>query len=113
MFFKMDDSAPLRRSETETRERKDTATTGGNDDLSEANRMSIIELERFVFFSLKLCQDLSQMWVSGDLAQKQKFQKIMFPEGLNYGQPNSTYRTLPINSLIAQTANLARVSGGN
>jgi len=69
--------------------------------------------KKFVDFALKLCQDLSQIWVSGDLAQKQKFQKMIFPDGLTYDRQNSTYRTGRVNTLIAQIASLARVSAEN
>jgi len=69
--------------------------------------------KKLVDFALKLCQDLSQIWVSGDLAQKQKFQKMMFPDGLTYDRRNSIYRTGRANSLIAQIASLARVSEEN
>jgi hypothetical protein len=45
-------------------------------------------------------QDLSQTRVSWDLAQKQKFQKMMFPEGLIFDRQSSTYRTKQINAII-------------
>jgi len=38
---------------------------------------------------------------------------MMFPDGLIYDRPNNTYRTRRVNSLIAQIASLARVSGEN
>ncbi len=62
----------------------------------------------FVDFSLKLCQNLSQAWVSGDLHSKQILQKAIFPEGLAYDLKNGAYRTIRVNTLIFSIASQAR-----
>ncbi len=69
--------------------------------------------EKFIDFSLQICQKLSGMWGSADLTYKQQLQKAIFPEGLAYDRANRTYRTCRVNSIIAQISQLARVSGEN
>jgi site-specific DNA recombinase len=70
-------------------------------------------LDKLINFSTELSQNLSQLWVSGDLTERVKFQKMMFPEGIEYDRQNSTYRTKRVNALILCIAQLARVSGEN
>jgi len=67
--------------------------------------------EKFIDFSLSLCQNLSKTWASGDLDKKLKFQKILFPDGLAYDLQNHTYRTSRINSVILQISQLAGRAG--
>jgi hypothetical protein len=48
-----------------------------------------------------MCQELGFMWVSGDYYQRQKLQKLVFPQGLQYDKENDAYRTQKINSVCA------------
>jgi hypothetical protein len=36
---------------------------------------------------------LYEIWLSGDFTQKQNFQKMLFPDGIQYDRQNHTYRT--------------------
>lgn len=69
--------------------------------------------EKLINFSVATCQKLSQLWVSSDLSNKVKIQKMVFPEGIEYDLENRSYRTKRVNSLILQIAQLARVSTEN
>ncbi len=69
--------------------------------------------EKLINFSVQICQNLSQLWFSGDLSNRVKLQKMVFPDGIEYDLENRCYRTKRVNSLIAQITHLARVSGEN
>ena len=69
--------------------------------------------EKFIDFSVSMCQNLSKIWASSTLDNKMKMQKVLFPEGLTYDYPNQVYRTKRVNSIILCIAQLARVSGEN
>ena len=65
--------------------------------------------QEFINFSLGLCQNLSQAWVSGDLECRQMLQKAIFPEGIVYNLKNGDYRTTKVNTIIFSIAAAARV----
>ena len=65
--------------------------------------------QEFIDFSLNLCQNLSQAWVSGDLECRQILQKAIFPEGIAYNLKNGGYRTTKVNMVIFSIAAGARV----
>lgn len=69
--------------------------------------------EKLINFSVQICQNLSQLWFSGDLSNRVKLQKMVFPDGIEYDLENRCYRTKRVNSLIAQISHLARVSSEN
>jgi site-specific DNA recombinase len=69
--------------------------------------------EKFVDFSISMCQNLSRIWGSSNLTNKIKFQEIVFPEGISYDMPNHAYRTKRVNSVILQISHLATVSERN
>ena len=69
--------------------------------------------EKFINFSVELCQNLSRAWASGNLHAKQKLQRVVFPEGLTYDHPNHTYRTPRVNTIFLCITQLARVSAEN
>ena len=69
--------------------------------------------KEFIKFSVELCGNLSKMWASGGLSSKMKVQQVVFPDGIGYDRQKECYRTPRINSIIAQIAELARVSGEN
>lgn len=69
--------------------------------------------EKFINFSLEMCQNLSRTWTSSDLTKKQRLQKVIFPDGLAYDHPNHSYRTPRVNTVILCIAQLAQVSAEN
>ena len=57
---------------------------------------------------VKLSENISKIWASGDLWEKQRLQKIVFPEKIYYNTQKSNYRTTTANSIIAENARVAR-----
>ncbi len=49
---------------------------------------------------LKNHQNLSDMWVYGDLEQKRKLQRMVFPDGIEYDHENDIYRTFRTNAIF-------------
>jgi site-specific DNA recombinase len=62
---------------------------------------------------LKIAQNLSQLWVSGDFRAKQKLQYLVFPRGILYNKEKDTVQTEKVNSLFAGIPLLTKVSEGN
>ena len=77
------------------------------------NEIPLSNSKKLIDFSVSMCQNLSKIWASGNLDNKMKLQKIVFPEGLTYDRPNEVYRTGRVNSVILQISHLAKVSDGN
>lgn len=44
---------------------------------------------------------LSSLWVNGNLNEKKKIQKMIFPEGIEYDCKTEQYRTLRVNSFFS------------
>lgn len=40
------------------------------------------------------------MWVSGNLEQKRRLQRMVFPDGIEYDHQNDVYRTFRTNSIF-------------
>ena len=64
-------------------------------------------LKKAIEKGLKISENISQMWVSGDFYDKQKLQYLLFPEGMQYDKENDLVRTTRINSLFREIALLA------
>ena len=41
------------------------------------------------------------MWENGNLAEKRKIQKMVFPDGIEYDRENDEYRTFRVNSFFS------------
>ena len=70
-------------------------------------------LKKSVEKGLKISQNVSQMWISGDFYDKQKLQRLIFPEGMYYDKENGAVRTSHINWLFQQIAVQSSLSGEN
>ena len=44
---------------------------------------------------------MSKIWTSGDLQQKKRIQRLVFPSGIGYDKQNDAVRTLKTNSLFS------------
>ena len=51
--------------------------------------------------AIEFTQNVSKYWVSGNLDQKQRIQKLVFPEGLVIDTEKRQYRTSKVNALFA------------
>ena len=57
--------------------------------------------------AVEFASNLLSIWRSGNIAVKEKLQKLIFPEGLAYDKKNSLFRTNTMNSLIFEIARQA------
>ncbi|WP_425595425.1 recombinase family protein [Salegentibacter mishustinae] len=64
----------------------------------------------FIDKALDFCQNISVHWSSGDIHQKLKIQKTLFPEGLIINPETRQYRTKKMNRLISAIEDIARDS---
>ncbi len=62
---------------------------------------------------LQIAGNLSKIRAFGDLNEKQRLQKLMFPSRLHYNVQNGTYRTAETNQLILSMVSPVRVSEGH
>ncbi len=63
--------------------------------------------------ALNFCQNISDNWASGDVHQKLKIQKALFPEGLIINPETRQYRTKKMNSLISVISDIAKDNKGS
>ena len=55
--------------------------------------------------------NLSEIWETGDLEQKQDIQKLVFPSGIGYDKQKDKVLTFRTNSIFASIPLLTRVLG--
>ena len=67
-------------------------------------------LNKAIEKSLKIAENISQMWLLGDFYDKQKLQYLLFPDGMLYDKENGTVRTTKVNCFFKQIAIETRVS---
>jgi hypothetical protein len=48
-----------------------------------------------------MSSNLSELWTSGDLPQKKKIQRLVFPSGIGYDKLNSKVQTKRVNSIFS------------
>jgi len=51
---------------------------------------------------------LNETWTYGDLEQKQKLQRLVFPSGIGYDKQNNRVRTKRVNSIFSSIPLLSR-----
>ena len=61
----------------------------------------------FINNSLKICSNLSELWVFADYDLRRKVQKILFPRGLFYDRKKEQYRTEDVNVIVQLTQYLS------
>ena len=62
--------------------------------------------------SIEISQDINNYWQLGDLEEKRKIQKLVFPEGIVVDTTNRTYLTSKVNSLFLAKSQFKRTSEG-
>ena len=70
-------------------------------------------LEMIIDKGLKLAENLSSLWLSRDFDDKQKLQRLIFPEGIVYNKKKDRVRTIRVNSLFEPIPYLTGISGEN
>ena len=80
---------------------------------TDMSQMDGSNLELAVSKCLTIAQNLSQAWVSAEYEQKQRLQKLVFPEGILYSKQKGVVRTPRVNSLFEAIPLLADDSSKN
>ena len=66
--------------------------------------------------ALKMSSNLSELWTSGDLAQKKKIQNLVFPSGIGYDKLKGKVQTKRVNSIFSSipllSSDLAKTKSG-
>ncbi len=76
-------------------------------DLNLSNPKELID------FAVHISSKASSTWESGDFYEKQRFQKLLFPEGIWFDAKNNIYRTKEVNPVFALIGQLSRDLDGN
>ncbi len=64
--------------------------------------------EKFIDHSLKICSNLSTLWVSDKYDEKVKLQELLFPNGILYDREKGNYRTLKVNTILQLTHSFSK-----
>ena len=67
------------------------------------NSLDSSNLENYIDNSLELLCNLHNIWRLGNYNEKQKFQNLMFPDGIIYDRKNDVVRTSKVNSVFELT----------
>ena len=63
--------------------------------------------------AIRISTELSTIWVSSDIGNKEKLQKLLFPDGIIFNRKNGEFRTEKVNSVFQLIASLQNNSGEN
>ena len=66
-----------------------------------------MNLDIYIDNSLELLCNLHNIWRLENYNEKQKFQKLMFPDGIVYDRKNDAVRTQKVNSVFELTRSLS------
>ena len=80
---------------------------------SDTNLISGSNLEKAVVKCLAIAQDLSQAWLTAGYEDKQRLQRVIFPEGILFNKQKGVVRTPRVNSLFEAIAILSSDSSKN
>ena len=87
------------------------------DELIEAEiqhpEISSSNLQKAIDKALIMSSRLNETRTYGDLEQKQKLQRLVFPSGIGYDKQNNRVRTKRVNSIFSAIPLLTRDSGEN
>ncbi|WP_071887914.1 recombinase family protein [Rufibacter sp. DG15C] len=76
-----------------------------------AEQIKLSNLQKYLRFAVKMCSEIGSMWVSGSYHQRQKLQKLVFPEGVLYDKKMDGYRTYRVNAIFFLIASLSAKMG--
>lgn len=60
---------------------------------------------------VQICRNLAVLWEKGDYRDRQRVQKLAFPEGMYYSKKTDTVRTPRVNELIRLSSEMSKVLG--
>lgn len=76
-------------------------------------KQSISNPEEAIKNALILSSKLATVWHSSDIGNKEKLQKLLFPEGIIYDRKNVAFRTGKVNEIFKRIADLSGNTGTN
>lgn len=79
----------------------------------DGSTFNLSNLEKAVDNAVEYALDLPKIWTSGDLAEKRRVQRMLFPEGIRYNHKKHSYRTIGVSSLFATMSVIQGDSEGN
>jgi site-specific DNA recombinase len=78
--------------------------------------ISSSNLQKAIDKALIMSTNLNEIWSSGDLDEKRRLQKLVFPAGIGYDKQNDRVRTTRVNSLFSaiplMTGDLNKIKSG-
>lgn len=80
---------------------------------SEPSKNKLSNPSEFIDHSLKICSNLSDLWVSGEYDQKVQLQDLLFPGGILFDKQKENYRTEKVNSILELTHSFTQALKGN
>ena len=66
----------------------------------ENSKFNLSNLDLAIEKAVKSALNLPKLWVSGNLEEKRRIQKLVFPEGILYNREKDTYRTFRVNTIF-------------
>ncbi len=63
--------------------------------------------------AVQIASNLPDLWASYQVGQKERLQKLLFPDGIIYDRQTGSFRTSKVNVVFATIAGLARLLGKN
>lgn len=66
----------------------------------ETSQLTLSNLEQAIDIAVDAAENMSKTWVSGDLEEKRRIQRFVFPEGIVYNHEEHTYRTETLSSVF-------------
>ena len=66
-----------------------------------SSQFNLSNLEKLIDKALDYALNLPELWGSGDLEEKRRIQKMVFPEGIRYNHQKHCYRTSRVNTIFS------------
>ncbi len=85
----------------------DTELLGIQGEIEKSN-FNLSNLENAVENALNMALNLPSIWACGDLEEKRRIQKMVFPDGIRYDYQNNTYRTNRVNTSFSVIPHLQK-----
>ena len=76
---------------------------------TEMSKTNLSNNENLINQAVEISRNISKIWASGNLWEKQRLQKLVFPSKIYYNTAKSIYRTTNVNLIIAENARVAKV----
>jgi site-specific DNA recombinase len=61
--------------------------------------------------AISISSELATVWASGDIREKQRLQKLVFPQGIAFDLKTNTFRTERVNVIFMLMAELVKHTG--